>query len=94
MGTHADLQDMSTAQHPTIDPGSTIFVARENKPTYLHDRVSFHFQTTEDNIILFIAITMLCRIDNIMQNIPHFQTKFEEYFIILIVLYKIFLTLI
>jgi hypothetical protein len=44
MGTHADLQDMSTAQHPIIDPGSTIFVAVENKLSYL----SFRFQNKEE----------------------------------------------
>jgi hypothetical protein len=37
------------------------------------------------SITLFRAITMLCRTDNIMQNIPHIQSKCDEYFVILTV---------
>ena len=32
-------------------------------------------------ITLFRFITMLCGIDNIIQNIPHIQSKCEEYYV-------------
>ena len=45
-----------------------------------------------NHIILFKAITMLCRIDNILKNIPHIRFECEELFVGLTVLCRIFFT--
>ena len=42
--------------------------------------------------LLFIAITMFCHADIIMQNIPHIQSECGEYSIGLTVFCEIFLT--
>ena len=42
--------------------------------------------------LLFRAITMFCRADIIMQNIPHIQSECGEYSVRLIVFCEIFLT--
>ena len=41
-------------------------------------------------ITLFSVISMLCRTDNIMRNIPHTQSKCKEYSTGLILFYGIF----
>ena len=45
------------------------------------------------NITFFIAITMLCWTDNILQNIRHIQFECEVYFAVLTISYIIIFTL-